>query len=98
MSVGPGVKEEPTGGDDLLGYFKLQQLYDHAVTLVPQNYLRHVAGCPELRRGPGMELAPLAGVFASSNRPQIQPLPREVLQRAFTLESGTYELPKVGGL
>lgn len=94
IQPGPRVREEPTGGADLLDHFKLAKIYDHAVGLQPQNYLRGLAGGAELRRGRGSELAPLADVFAPSTKPDIQPLPRAALQAAFSLEPGQYQVPQ----
>ena len=45
-----GGKDEPTGADDLLEYYNLGRIYDHAVALQPVNYLKGVAGDTVMRR------------------------------------------------
>lgn len=46
-------------------------------------------------RGPGLELAPLAGIFASSVPPDFRPLPRRAAERAFALQPGKTTLDPV---
>lgn len=47
------------------------------------------------RRGPGLELAPLAGIFASSVPPDFRPLLRRPAGKAFDLQPGKTTLDPV---
>ena len=49
-----------------------------------------------LRRGPGLELAPVAELHPASIRPDLRP-GADVLSRAFMLQPGRYQLSEVGG-
>ena len=46
------------------------------------------------RRGPGMELAPLGNTFPSSKPPSFEPFSQAVLDQAFNLQQGSYQLPE----
>lgn len=92
---------ELTGAEDLVAHYGLQELYEQfckkplPVAIADSNYLQHVVGDIEIRKGEGMEFGQL--IAGPSNRApvDIQPLDLQLLQWAFTLkENGPISLPE----
>ncbi|KAK9845657.1 hypothetical protein WJX84_011131, partial [Apatococcus fuscideae] len=92
LKSGPGPKEEPSAGDDLLEYFKVSaKLYNSATSLVPGNYLGGLPGSTRWYRGDRAELEPLARLPPAQGEQTVWKPTRLELQ-AFRLESGPFAL------
>jgi len=84
-----GGQAEPSAQTDLLAAGGLTpKLYALVTTKAPANCFGGLLGNTQLYRGPGLELAPLAGIFASSVPPDFRPLLRRPAGKAFDLQPG----------
>lgn len=86
------------GDSNLLKSHSLENIANHVLSgrLLPGDYQSKLSCLTDWRRrGTAYDLAPLANQLPSSNPPDFKPLPRDALDRAFSLQPGGYRLTEV---
>lgn len=81
-------------GEDLIEAHNLTNIAKHVIggQMNPLDYVRNVVGMAEFRKGPGLELAPVAEMHPALIKPEMKQLPLDTLHKYFVLQSGAFQL------